>query len=169
VRCPYCREDSDKVVDSRAAGEGESIRRRRECLACGRRFTTYERVEAIPLTVHKRSGVSEPFDRQKLARGIEQSVAGRAVASEAVERMADEIAEWAETQGPQIPSDAIGVAVLERLRPLDPVSYLRFASVYKGFDDLADFEAEVVELQKLSLQKTTAPKTPEPDQAPPGP
>ncbi len=152
VRCPYCREDSDKVVDSRAAGDGDAIRRRRECLVCGRRFTTYERVEAIPLTVLKRSGVTEPFDRVKLARGIEQSVAGRAVAAEAVAAMAD----------------AIGVAVLERLRPLDPVSYLRFASVYKGFDDLADFEAEVVELQKLSLQKTTAPKTPEPDQAPPG-
>lgn len=168
VRCPYCREDSDKVVDSRASVDGDAIRRRRECLACGRRFTTYERCEVIPLTVLKRSGVEEPFDRAKLARGIAQSVAGRAVASEAVERMADEIAEWAETQGPRIPSDAIGVAVLERLRPLDPVSYLRFASVYKGFDDLADFEAEVVELQKLSLQKTTAPKTPEPERGSPG-
>jgi transcriptional repressor NrdR len=168
VRCPYCREDSDKVVDSRASVDGDAIRRRRECLTCGRRFTTYERLETIPLTVLKRSGVAEPFDRAKLARGIEQAVAGRAVAAEAVERMAEEIAEWAETQGPQIPSDALGVAVLERLRPVDPVSYLRFASVYKGFDDLADFEAEVVELQKLSLQKTTAPKSPEPDQASPG-
>jgi transcriptional repressor NrdR len=142
VRCPYCREDSDKVVDSRASVDGDAIRRRRECLTCGRRFTTYERLETIPLTVLKRSGVAEPFDRAKLARGIEQAVAGRAV--------------------------ALGVAVLERLRPVDPVSYLRFASVYKGFDDLADFEAEVVELQKLSLQKTTAPKSPEPDQASPG-
>jgi len=169
VRCPYCHQDSDKVVDSRASVDGDAIRRRRECLECGRRFTTYERLEAIPLTVAKRSGVVEPFDRAKLARGIGQAVAGRAVAVEAVEAMAGEIAEWLETQGPQVPSDVIGVAVLERLRPLDPVSYLRFASVYKGFDDLADFEAEVVELQKLSLEnttleKTTAPKSPEPEQ-----
>ena len=136
MRCPYCREDSDKVVDSRAAVDGDVIRRRRECLACGRRFTTYERCEAIPLTAVKRSGMAEPFDRAKLARGIGQSVAGRAVAAEAVERMADEIAEWAERQGPQIPSDAIGVAVLERLRPLDPVSYLDFERVAPHSADL---------------------------------
>ena len=146
------------MVDSRTSADGDAIRRRRECLACGRRFTTYERLEAIPLTVRKRSGATEPFDRAKLARGIAQAVAGRAVAAEAVEAVADDLAEWAETQGPEIGSDALGVAVLERLRALDPVSYLRFASVYKGFDDLADFEAEVVE-----LQKTTAPKTPEPE------
>ncbi|MGZ4678306.1 MAG: transcriptional regulator NrdR [Acidimicrobiia bacterium] len=161
MRCPYCRQDSDKVVDSRASVDGDAIRRRRECLECGRRFTTYERVEPIPLTVRKRSGATERFNREKLARGISQAVAGRAVASEAVEAMAADLAAWAEAQGPEIASDALGVAVLERLRPLDPVSYLRFASVYKGFEDLADFEAEVVELQKLSLQKTTAPKPPE--------
>ena len=112
--------------------------------ACGRRFTTYERLEPIPLTVRKRSGVTEPFDREKLARGLAQAVAGRAVAAEAVDALAADLAEWAESQGPEIASDAIGVAVLERLRTLDPVSYLRFASVYKGFEDLADFEAEVV-------------------------
>lgn len=160
MRCPYCSEDSDKVVDSRASADGAAIRRRRECLECGRRFTTYERLEPIALVVRKRSGVTQPFDRAKLARGIGQAVAGRAVASEAVEAMADNLAEWAAQNGPEVSSDALGVAVLERLRPLDPVSYLRFASVYKGFDDLADFEAEVVE-----LQKTTAPKSPEPGSA----
>jgi transcriptional repressor NrdR len=175
VRCPYCAQDSDKVVDSRASVDGDAIRRRRECLACGRRFTTYERLEPIPLTVRKRSGVSEPFDRAKLASGLSQAVAGRAVAAEAVEALTSDLAAWAETQGPEIASDAIGVAVLERLRTLDPVSYLRFASVYKGFEDLADFEAEVSELQRRAgdlgapdlattpLEKTTAPKTPEPE------
>lgn len=158
MRCPYCREDSDKVVDSRAATDGHSIRRRRECLRCGRRFTTYERLEPIALSVRKRSGAVEPFDRMKLAHGIAQAVAGRAVAAEAVDAMAEDLAVWAESIGPEVTSDAIGRAVLERLRTLDPVSYLRFASVYKGFDDLSDFEAEVVE-----LQKTTAPKPPEPD------
>ena len=129
---------------------------------------------AHPAHGRKRSGVTEPFDRAKLARGIAQAVArpggrGRGGATQ----LAADLAEWAETQGPEIASDAIGVAVLERLRTLDPVSYLRFASVYKGFEDLADFEAEVVELQRdtppapdlatTPLQKTTAPKTPEPE------
>jgi transcriptional repressor NrdR len=176
VRCPYCSEDSDKVVDSRASVDGDAIRRRRECLACGRRFTTYERLEPIPLTVRKRSGVTEPFDRAKLERGLAQAVAGRSVAADAVDALTSDLTEWAESQGPEIASDAIGLAVLERLRTLDPVSYLRFASVYKGFEDLADFEAEVSELQRRAadlagtpdlttrpLQKTTAPKTPEPE------
>ncbi len=158
MRCPYCSLDSDKVVDSRAAVDGTSIRRRRECLECGRRFTTYERLEPIPLMVRKRSGTLEPFDRAKLAQGIGQAVAGRSVASEAVEAVADDLAAWALEHGPEVGTDAIGLAVLERLRALDPVSYLRFASVYKGFDDLADFEAEVVE-----LQKTSAPKSREPE------
>src|SRR3954471_15094230 len=106
VRCPYCSEDSDKVVDSRASVDGDAIRRRRECLACGRRFTTYERLEPIPLTVRKRSGVPEPFDRDKLARGLAQAVAGRAVASDAVQALTDDLTQWAESQGPEIASDA---------------------------------------------------------------
>jgi transcriptional repressor NrdR len=153
VRCPYCQQDDDKVVDSRAADDGEAIRRRRECVACGRRFTTFERLEALPLVVVKRAGTKEPFDRAKLARGIGQAVAGRPIAADAVESMAADIEEQARMLGPEVPSEAVGLAVLERLRALDPVAYLRFASVYKGFEDLADFEAEVV-----LLQKTTAPK-----------
>ena len=160
MRCPYCSQDADKVVDSRAASDGAAIRRRRECLECGRRFTTYERLEPLALVVRKRSGAVEPFDRDKLAQGITQAVAGRSVAAEAVDAMADDLAAWADSQGPEVGTDAIGLAVLERLRTLDPVSYLRFASVYKGFDDLADFEAEVVE-----LQKTSVPKSREPEQA----
>ena len=163
MRCPYCSEHSDKVVDSRTAADGGAIRRRRECRSCGRRYTTYERLEPISLVVRKRSGATQPFERAKLARGIAQATAGRAVASHAVETMADELAEWAQNQGVEVTSDALGLAVLERLRPLDPVSYLRFASVYKQFDDLADFEAEVVELQKAPSAEVPEPESPEPE------
>jgi transcriptional repressor NrdR len=157
MRCPYCREDDDKVVDSRTADEGAAIRRRRECLACGRRFTTYERLEPLPFLVVKRSGVTEPFDRAKLAGGIARAVAGRPIPAGAVDQMAAELEDQLREAGPEVPSDAVGLAVLERLRALDPVSYVRFASVYKDFEDVADFEREVG-----LLQKTTAPKRPAP-------
>lgn len=142
-------------MDSRVADDGAAIRRRRECLACTRRYTTYERIDPIPLTVAKRSGVKEPFDRAKLARGIAQAVAGRPIPEGAVDEIAAELEDQLRQLGPEVPSEAVGLAVLERLRSLDPVSYLRFASVYKDFTDIADFEAEVVALQKL-----TAPKRP---------
>ena len=173
VRCPYCSEDSDKVVDSRASVDGDAIRRRRECLECGRRFTTYERLEPIPLTVRKRSGVTEPFDRDKLARGLAQAVAGRAVAAEAVEALAGDLAEWAESQGPEIASDAIGVAVLERLR--DPrsglvpavrlgVQGLRGPRRLRGRGGGAPARATPAPGPRAEpLEKTTAPKTPEPE------
>jgi transcriptional repressor NrdR len=157
VRCPYCREADDKVVDSRVADDGDAIRRRRECLGCSRRYTTYERIDPIPLTVAKRSGVKEPFDRAKLAHGIAQAVTGRPIPEGAVDEIVAEIEQQLREQGAEAPSEAVGLAVLERLRGLDPVSYLRFASVYKDFEDIADFEAEVV-----LLQKTTAPKRPAP-------
>jgi transcriptional repressor NrdR len=142
-------------VDSRVADEGDAIRRRRECLGCGRRYTTYERIDPIPLTVAKRSGVKEPFSREKLARGIAQAVTGRPIPEGAVDEIVADIEQQLREQGAEVPSEAVGLAVLERLRGLDPVSYLRFASVYKDFEDIADFEAEVV-----LLQKTTAPKRP---------
>jgi transcriptional repressor NrdR len=153
VRCPSCRVDDDKVVDSRSADDGGSVRRRRECLACGRRFTTHERVDEVALVVRKRSGHAEPFDRAKLSAGLERAVAGSAVDRGAVATLAAEIEEEARATGPEVSTEWIGRAVLERLRVLDPVSYLRFASVYKGFEGIADFEREFVE-----LQKTTAPK-----------
>ncbi len=152
MRCPYCRANDDKVVDSRVADEGAAIRRRRECLACSRRYTTYERLEEVPLDVRKRSGVVEPFDRAKLRAGIERAATGRlddATIDEIVAAIDEELRE----QGGEVPSDRVGMAVLERLRALDAVAYLRFASVYKGFEDLEDFQREVGE-----LQKTTAPK-----------
>jgi transcriptional repressor NrdR len=155
VRCPYCQADDDKVVDSRPADDGASVRRRRECLACGRRYTTHERVVELPLMVVKRSGVKEPFERVKLEAGVERAVAGSAVAPAAVAALVTEIEEEARAAGPEITTERLGMAVLERLRVLDEVSYLRFASVYKGFESPADFEREVGE-----LRKTTEPKRP---------
>ena len=129
------------------------MRRRRECLECGRRFTTYERYEEIPVLVRKRSGVVEPYDREKLLAGIQRAIAGRSVAEGAAEAIADDIDERVRAEGLEVYSEFLGLAVLEHLRALDPVSYLRFASVYKGFEDVGDFEREFME-----LQKTTAPK-----------
>jgi transcriptional repressor NrdR len=152
VRCPYCRENDDKVVDSRVADDGAAIRRRRECLACGRRYTTYERLEDAGLLVRKRSGEVEPFDRAKLRAGVERAATNR-LDTAALEAIVSEVEEELRALGGEVGSDRVGLAVLERLRNLDHVAYLRFASVYKGFEDLADFEREVGE-----LQKTTAPK-----------
>ena len=153
MRCPYCQADDDKVVDSRPSDDGASVRRRRECVACGRRYSTNERVVELPLMVVKRSGVKEPFERAKLVGGIERAVAGSSVPEAAVAALGTEIEEEARAAGPEVTTERLGVAVLERLRVLDEVSYVRFASVYKGFEAVADFEREVVE-----LRKTTAPK-----------
>ncbi len=152
--CPYCSEVEDKVIDSRMADGGKAIRRRRECLVCERRFTTYERLDPLPLQVVKRGGESEGFDREKLARGIAQAVAGSAIDTVTVDALAVEIEEQLRETGPEVSSEMVGLAVLDRLRVLDPIAYLRFASVYKGFEDISDFEAEVSD-----LQKSTAPKT----------
>src|SRR5918999_1439069 len=132
----------DKVIDSRMADGGAATRRRRECLACGRRYTTFERVEELQLVVVKRSGVREPFERTKILDGIRRAAKNRPISE-------DEIREL----GPEVGSEVVGKAVLDRLRSLDQVTYLRFASVYKGFEDLTDFEREVG-----LLQKTTTPK-----------
>jgi transcriptional repressor NrdR len=150
VRCPGCGVDDDKVVDSRAADEAASIRRRRECLACGRRFTTYERVEEAPLVVMKGTGDRQPFDRAKVIAGVTVAATGRPVEPAAIEQLACEVEEEIRLWGPEVPSEKIGIAVLERLRELDQVAALRFASVYKGFDDLADFAREITELAKRS-------------------
>jgi transcriptional repressor NrdR len=156
MRCPYCRENDDKVVDSRVAEEGAAIRRRRECLSCGRRYTTYERIEDVSLAVRKRSGATEPFDRAKLRAGIERAGTGR-LDDAVLDGVVADIEEELRAQGNEVGTDQVGMAVLERLRALDHVAYLRFASVYKGFEELADFEREVGE-----LQKTTDPKPPRP-------
>ena len=157
VRCPCCSADDDKVVDSRAADDGAAIRRRRQCLQCGQRFTTYERLEEVPLVVVKRSGERVPFDRAKIAAGLRAAAKSRPVPDEVIEATAVEIEEALRLAGGgDVESSAIGLAVLDRLRELDQVAYVRFASVYKGFDDPADFEREVSLLS--SLTKQTDPK-----------
>jgi transcriptional repressor NrdR len=145
----------DKVVDSRMADGGAATRRRRECLVCGRRYTTFERVEELILVVVKRSGVRETFDRGKVLAGIRRAAKNRPLSEADLESIAAEVEEQVRLSGPEIDSQEVGRAVLDRLRALDPVTYLRFASVYKGFEDVTDFEREVG-----LLQKTTLPKAP---------
>lgn len=153
MRCPWCQSLDDKVVDSRLADDGAAIRRRRECLACGRRFTTYERLEEAPLWVVKRAGEREPFDRSKLIAGVRAATKNRPVTPDQLEALAQQVEEALRGAGAEVTSQQIGLAVLERLRDLDEVAYLRFASVYKGFEDLGDFQREVG-----LLTKTTEPK-----------
>lgn len=153
VQCPWCHSLDDKVVDSRLAEEGGAIRRRRECLSCGRRFTTYERLEEAPLWVQKRSGHREPFDRSKLVEGMRSATKNRPVTDATLEELALQVEESLRGEGAEVASQKIGVAVLERLREVDEVAYLRFASVYKGFEDVGDFQREVG-----LLTKTTEPK-----------
>jgi transcriptional repressor NrdR len=148
VRCPACSSLDDKVVDSRTADDGAAIRRRRECLACGRRFTTYERLEEAPLVVLKRSGGREPFRRAKVEAGLRAAAKNRPVTAAQVEALAAEVEEVLRIEGPELPSARIGAIVLDRLRALDEVAYLRFASVYKGFEGPGDFEREVGLLSK---------------------
>ena len=149
MRCPKCHVDDTKVIDSREAEEGAAIRRRRSCLACANRFTTYERLEEVPLTVVKSNGCREPFDRVKLIAGISAACKGRPVTPEQIDQMSEAIEDEVRLQGPEVPTAVVGVEVLERLRRLDEVAYLRFASVYKGFDAAADFQRELVLLKKL--------------------
>jgi transcriptional repressor NrdR len=153
VRCPSCADVDDKVVDSRMADDGSSIRRRRECLACGYRFTTFERYEEQPIVVVKRSGDRVPFDRGKVEAGVVAAAKGRPVTLEQIELVAEALEDQLRLQGGEVTSEQIGLAVLEQLRDVDQVAYVRFASVYKGFDDPADFQREIG-----LLTKETAPK-----------
>jgi transcriptional repressor NrdR len=148
MRCPWCDADEDRVVDSRPAEAGAAIRRRRECSACSRRFTTFERIEEVGLLVVKRDGTKEPFDRQKLTGSIRKALTDRPVTATEVEIMVDRIQDRCRRRGPEIPSSALGREVLAALRRTDEVAYLRFASVYKEFAGVADFERELVSLQK---------------------
>jgi transcriptional repressor NrdR len=153
VRCPWCSIDDDRVVDSRLSEEGAAIRRRRECLGCGRRFTTFERVEEQPLWVIKRTGHREPFDRVKLINGVRAASKNRPVTDEQLVELAQRVEDELREQSPEPTSQQVGLAVLEQLRALDEIAYVRFASVYKGFEHLGDFQREVG-----LLTKTTEPK-----------
>lgn len=156
VRCPFCADPEDKVVDSRTAEDGAAIRRRRECLACGRRFTTFERVEGVEegaITVFKRSGAREPFDPAKVVAGVLAASKNRPVAEAAMTELAAQVEEALRQIGPEVTTEQVGLEVLDRLAALDEVAYLRFASVYKGFEEAGDFQRELG-----LLTKSTEPK-----------
>lgn len=145
MRCPYCRHADSRVVDSREAEDGQIIRRRRSCPECGRRFTTVE--EAV-LAVVKRSGVTEPFSRSKIIAGVRKACQGRPVDEDAIALLAQKVEETVRARGAaELPSQEVGLAILAPLRELDEVAYLRFASVYRSFESLADFEREIAALR----------------------
>ncbi|WP_202421643.1 transcriptional regulator NrdR [Gordonia sp. SID5947] len=149
MRCPFCKNEDTKVIDSRVADEGQAIRRRRSCAECGRRFST---VESAVLSVVKRNGVTEPFSREKVMRGVRRACQGRAVAEDALAQLAQQVEDAVRSSGSaEIPSNEVGLAILKPLRELDEVAYLRFASVYRSFDSLADFQREI---DDLSQEKT---------------
>lgn len=140
MRCPFCGHLEDKVVDSRETREGDSIRRRRECLKCGRRFTSYERLEEVPILIVKKDGRREPFDRQKLLRGIMAACQKRPVSLARLEEAAGDIqVKLMEHPDREIPSLLLGELVMDALKVIDSVAYVRFASVYRDFKDLPDF------------------------------
>lgn len=171
MRCPYCRHPDSRVVDSREAEEGQLIRRRRSCQECGRRFTTVE--EAV-LAVVKRSGVSEPFSRSKVITGVRRACQGRPVDDDALALLAQQVEEAVRATGSaEIPSHEVGLAILGPLRQLDEVAYLRFASVYRSFESLSDFEAEIAALRasESSTRAVVPPRRPghvQPLTLPPG-
>ncbi|HTP52854.1 MAG TPA: transcriptional regulator NrdR [Anaeromyxobacteraceae bacterium] len=144
MRCPSCGQVEDRVVDSREAQDGQATRRRRECLACGRRFTTYERVEESLPSVVKKDGRRQAFARRKIVEGLRVACQKRPVSEERIEQMATEVERRVQEMGErEVPSSAIGELVMERLREVDPVAFVRFASVYRAFRDVGQFTAEV--------------------------
>jgi transcriptional repressor NrdR len=147
MKCPYCGHLGDKVVDSRESKEGEVIRRRRECLECGKRFTSYERIDEIPYMVVKKDGSRERFDRQKLIGGLLKACEKRPVSLAAVERVADRIeSTLQERPEREIATAEIGQSVMDELKALDKVAYVRFASVYRHFRDIGEFMSELKDL-----------------------
>ncbi|HIE10985.1 MAG TPA: transcriptional repressor NrdR [Kiritimatiellae bacterium] len=147
MRCPKCAESRDRVVDSRSVREGTAIRRRRICLSCGHRFTTYEEVVRASLRVIKRDGRHEELSREKLVRGIQRACEKRPVSMEDIERLVDAVISELESEYErEVPSTVIGKKVMERLEDLDEVAYVRFASVYRRFRDVSQFLSEVEEL-----------------------
>jgi len=145
VHCPFCRHNDSRVIDSRTADDGTAIRRRRSCPECGKRFTTQE---TVILMVGKRSGVTEPFTRDKIVRGVLRACQGRPVTDDQLANLAQRVEDVIRARGlAEIPSHEVGLAILGPLRELDEVAYLRFASVYRGFESLADFEDEIASLR----------------------
>lgn len=146
MRCPYCRHSDSRVLDSRSVDEGAGIRRRRQCPACERRFTTIEQMQIV---VVKRSGVVEQFNRDKVITGVRKACKGRPVTEAQLARLGQEVEEALRASGlPEIPADQVGLTILTPLRALDEVAYLRFASVYQQFQSVDDFEAEIARLRQ---------------------
>ena len=147
MKCQFCNCADSRVVDSRPTDDGNSIRRRRECINCGRRFTTYEKIESVPIIVVKKDGSRQPYDREKLQRGIMNACASRPVSIDMVDHMLDEIETTVHNSlEREVSSVKIGEMVMDRLRKIDEVSYVRFASVYKQFKDIDTFKAELEKL-----------------------
>jgi len=171
MHCPFCRHPDSRVVDSREADDGAAIRRRRACPECGRRFTT---VETASLSVVKRSGVTEPFSRAKVVDGVRKACSGRPVSEDQLALLGQQVEETIRSSGcAEVPAHEVGLAILAPLRDLDEVAYMRFASVYRSFSSLADFEAEIVELRdhqaaaladELAQEMTSYPHTAEASQ-----
>lgn len=152
MRCPGCGGVDDRVVDSRHAEDGASIRRRRECESCHQRYTTFERVEESPLIVRKRDGHSEPFDASKVAAGVSAACKSRPVEPTQIAVLVGEVEDELRTVGTPVDADRVGLAVLKRIRCLDEVAAVRFASVYKSFDSVGDFEREIGLLQTSPIE-----------------
>ena len=151
MHCPVCPHDDTKVIDSRPAEDGSVIRRRRACPECAYRFTTYERLEGAPLLVLKRSGLRQPFDRTKVVFGVRSACKGRPVDECQIDTLAEQVEDdmrLAVAAGTEVTSSTVGHSVLEHLKALDEVAYMRFASVYKNFDDAADFRRELALLKQ---------------------
>jgi len=154
MNCPVCRAADSRVVDSRLTEDGCAVRRRRECVQCARRFTTYERLEAPPIFVVKKDGGREPFDREKILAGVTKACEKRPVPREEIERTADEIEQaLRDNLATEVPTREIGEMVIERLRALDEVAYVRFASVYKDFRDADSFVQEIEKLSGVKAER----------------
>jgi transcriptional repressor NrdR len=151
VHCPFCRHDDSRVIDSRTAEDGTSTRRRRQCQACSRRFTT---VETVALSVVKRCGTSEPFNREKVVSGVRRACQGRPVSDDQLTLLAHQVEDQIRSTGAaEVDSHQVGLAVLGPLRQLDEVAYLRFASVYRSFESIDDFLAEISALRESALSR----------------
>ncbi len=144
MRCPFCTHPRDKVVDSRESGSGDAIRRRRECMECGRRFTSYERIEEIPYLLIKKDGRREAFDRAKLMAGLNRACEKRPIAAKALSELVDEIEQLVQdSPDRELETKVVGERVMQRLKELDKVAFVRFASVYRQFEDVQEFMAEL--------------------------
>lgn len=155
MHCPFCNHNDTKVIDSRLAGEGRQVRRRRECLSCAERFTTFELPELVLPAVNKRDRRREPFDEQKLRAGMESALRKRPVAAEAIEEAVERILHRLQTLGErEIDASFIGELVMEELHALDEVAYVRFASIYRSFQDITEFQDEIDRLKTKPSKRT---------------